>query len=71
MKIREEMIAAYARAFREESNSLEDARILYQSIKQIIPLEERFGEECVLRCLSEEIENIICGYMESQEKKRN
>ncbi len=64
-KTRGEAISAYANAFREDSTGKKAAEILYGLFETLASL-EGMGKECKIFYLKEEIDDILCGYIEAR-----
>ncbi len=64
-KTRGESIDEYAEAFRQDAGNREAAKILFDKIEFLISA-EFVNRETKILCLSQEIDNIICGNLEAQ-----
>lgn len=69
MRTRGEIIESYTEAFRKDSTCMEAARALYGRIGRLLSVGNGLSDETKVRCLAEEIDNILCGYMGCKEAK--
>lgn len=68
MKTRGEAISEYAVALKKEDGNMEVASILYEKLTWLFSGEHKMSEEMKIRCIAEEIDNILCGYARRDER---
>lgn len=67
MKTRGQEISEYAEAFGRDKSNMEAARILYEKLEYVFSHKE-MSKEMKIRCVAEEIDNIVCGNMDAQNR---
>lgn len=67
MKTRKDAIIEYANAFREDDGFMSAATMLYRAMEHLFSM--NVSEDLKIRCVAEQIDNILCGHREASKGK--